>query len=226
MKKNYQKKPNKIENVKRFSTEKKTIFRGTLNPIPSGRTLEVKYRQDRRSWRLSDLYVLSQAYFKYQLFDLCRSKLKDSTDYNQAECTSMLINTFLNGETVPADFIQTQDEATNELIENYQDYQSFLDKCDLDKLVVDAFCKASEHNFGTMLKINSVAFIFQIEALLEYNIGLITKKQIQERMVDYCIFSQKTKKLNTRLFKRTIHSIEKLYTEILSKRTLRQINKL
>lgn len=226
MKKIYQKATDNIENVKRTSTERRTVLRGILNPIPNDTTLEVKYRQGRRSLRLFDLYNLSQAYLKYQLFYLCQSNLKDSTDYNQAEYTSLLINTILNGDTVPADFIQTQDEETNELIENYQDYQSFLDKSDLDKLVVDAFCKASEHNFGSIIKINSVAFIFQIEALIDYNMGLITKKQIQERLVDYCIFSKKTKKLNTVLFKKTIHSIEKLYNEILSKRTLRQINKL
>ena len=101
-----------------------------------------------------------------------------------------------------------------------------MDKSYFDKLVVDAFCKASEHSDETMLTINSVSFLFQIEALLNYNRGLITKKQMQERMVDYCIFSKKTKKLNTRLFKKTIHSIEKLYTEILNKRTFRRINKL
>jgi hypothetical protein len=222
MKKFDQKATDKIENVKRSSAEKRPVFRGTLNPIHSHTTLDVKYRQDRRCLRLFDLYVLSKAYYHYQLFYLSKCALNHSIEYDTDEITSMLMNTIFNLETTPADFIQTQDEANNEIIEKYQEYESFLDKSYLDKLVVDAFCKAFEHNFGTMLKINSVSLLFQIRALLDYNRGLITKKQIQERMVDYCIFSKKTKKLNTRLFKKTIHSIEKLYTEILNKRTLRQ----
>lgn len=226
MKKFDQKATDKIEVVKRVSTEKKAVLGGTLNPFPSHTTLEVKYKHDRRSSRLFDLYVLSQAYFKYQLFYLCQSKLKDGTDYNMDENTSMLINTFFKRETAPADFMQTQDESSNEVIALYQDYQSFLDIGFLDKNVVDAFCKASEHNFGSTLKINSAAFANQILTLTQYNSEEITKNQIQERLVDYCIFSQKTKKLNTILLKKTIHSIEKLYTEILSKRALRQLNNL
>lgn len=226
MKKNYQKVKDKIENVKKKSKEEGEEFFDTINPIFKFSTLEVKYNQDRRSLRLFDLYVLAQAYHKYQLFNLCQSNLKFSTNHNMAENTSMLMNALFKIETTSADFIQSQDEANNELIEIYQDYEKFLDNNHLDKQVVDAFCKASEHNFGSMFKINSVAFVFQIEALLEYNLGLISKKQVQERMVDYCIFSKKTKKLNTVLFKKTIHSIEKLYTEILNKRTLRQKNKL
>ncbi|MFT5244457.1 MAG: hypothetical protein ACI8QQ_002397, partial [Psychroserpens sp.] len=222
MKKFDQKATDKIENVKRSSAEKRPVFRGTLNPIHSHTTLDIKYRQDRRCVRLYDLCVLSKAYHKYQVFYLSKYALNHSKEYNSGERTSMLMNTIFDLETTPADFIQTQDEATNELIENYQDYQIFLDKSHLDKQVLDVFCKAFEHNFGTMLKINSVAFVGQIQALMEYNLGLITKKQMQKRIVDYCIFSQKTKKLNTRLFKRTIHSIEKLYTEILSKKTLRK----
>ncbi len=219
MKEIHQKTPDKIENVKKFQQKKKAVFRGTLKPKPGYTTLEVKYRQDRRSLRLFDLYVLSKAYHHYQLFYLCKCTLNHSIEYNTGKSTSMLMNSIFNLETTPADFIQTQDVANNELIEKYQEYESFLDKSYLDKLVVDAFCKVFEHNFGTMLKINSVAFLFQIEALLDYNIGLITKKQIKERMVDYCIFSKKTKQLNTRLLKKTIHSIEKLYTEILNKIT-------
>jgi len=221
MKKFDQKATDKIENVKRSSAEKRPVFRGTLNPIPSHTTLEVKYRQDRRSLRLFKLSVLSKAYYNYQLFYFSKCALNRSTEYNSAESTSMQMNNIFSLETTPANFIKTQDEANNELIENYQKYESFLDNSYLDKLVVDAFCKASEHNFGTMLKTNSVAFVCQIEALLEYSLGSITKKQLQERMVDYCIFSKKNKKLNSVLLKKTIHSIEKLYTEIKSKRTLR-----
>lgn len=216
----------KIENAKRVSTEIEQVFCGSLNPIPSQINLEVKYRQDRRSSRLIELYFLSQAYHKYQLFNLCKCALNNSTEYNSSENTSMLMNTIFDLETTPSDFIQTQDEANNELLEKYLDYKSFLDKSDLDKLVVDAFCKASEHNFGTMLKINSVPFMFQIEVLIDYNLGLITIKQLRESFVDYCIFTKKTKKINTRLFKKIIHSIEKLYSEISTKRTLRQINKI
>jgi hypothetical protein len=222
MKKFDQKATDKIENVKRSSAEKRPVFHGTLNPIHSHTTLDIKYRQDRRCVRLYDLCVLSKAYNKYQVFHLSKYALNHSKEYNSGERTSMLMNTIFDLETTPAYFIQTQDEATNELIENYQDYQSFLDKSHLDKQVLDVFCKAFEHNLGTMLKINSVAFVCQIEELLEYNLGLITKKQLQERMVYYCVFSKKNKKLNSVLFKKTIHSIEKLYTEIQSKRTLRQ----
>ena len=226
MKETNQKSPDKIENVKQVSIEKKTVSLGTLKPLPGFPTFEVNYKQDRRSSRLFKLYVLSQAYHNYQLFYLSQCALNHSTEYNSGENTSMLMNTIFNLKTTPADFIQTQDEANNELIARYQEYESFLDISYLDKQVLDAFCKASEHSFGTILKINSVAFVHQIEALFVYNAEIITKKQAQERLVDYCIFSQKTKKLNTVLFKKTIHSIEKLYTEILSKRTLRQINKL
>ncbi|MGZ9676419.1 hypothetical protein [Flavobacterium sp. GNP001] len=221
-----QKATDKIENTKRVSTEKEVLFRGTLNPIHSQTDLDVQYRKGQRCLRLSDLYVLSKAYHKYHVFYLGKYVLNHSKEYNSCESTSMLMNTIFNLETTPADFIQTQDEATNELIEYYQDYQSFLDKSHLDKQVLDAFCKAYEHNFGTMLKINSVTFIFQVEALLEYNIGLITKKELHERLVDYCIFSQRTKKLNTSVFKKTIHSIEKLYSEILNKRAVRQRKKV
>lgn len=221
-----QKATSKIENVKRSSVEKRPGFRGTLNPIHSHTDLDVKYRQDRRTLRLFDLYVLCKAYHHYQLFYLSKCALNHSIEYDTDEMTSMLMNTIFNLETTPADFIQTQDEANNELIEKYQDYESFLDKSYLDRLVVDAFCKAFEHNFGTMLEINSVSLLFQIRALLDYNRGLITKKELYERLVDYCIFSQRTKKLNTSLFKKTIHSIEKLYSEILNKRAVRQRKKV
>lgn len=220
-----QNKTDKSKRVKQVSKENRTVFQGALNPIFEFSTLEVNYKQDRRSSRLFDLYVLSQAYHKYQLFCLCKCSINHNTDYILGENTSMLMNAILKLETTPSDFIKSQDEANNELIEKYQDYESFLDNNHLDKHVVDAFCKASEHSSGTILKINSVAFIFQIEALLEYNLELITKKQLQQRMVDYCILSKKTKKLNTVLFKKTIHFIEKLYTEIQNKRTLRKINK-
>jgi hypothetical protein len=138
----------------------------------------------------------------------------------------MFINTFFEVETTPAYFIHTQDETNNELIETYQDYQSFINNTFLDANVIDAFCKASEHSFNTMLKINSSIFAKQIGALALYNLGQITKKEVEEQMVDFCIFSKKETKINKRLLKKTIHTIEKLYSEILTKKTLRQNNKL
>ena len=221
-----QKATGKIENVKKSSVEKQPGFRGTLNPIHSHTDLGVQYRKGQRCLRLCDLYILSTAYRKYQVFHLSKDALNHSKEYNLCESTSALMNTIFNLETTPADFIQTQDEETNELIENYQDYQSFLNKCNLDKQVVDAFCKAVEHNFGVMFKLKFVVFIHQVEALLEYNIGFITKKELHERLVDYCVFSQRKKKLNQSVFKKTIHSIEKLYSEILNKRAVRQRKKV
>lgn len=178
-------------------------------------------KTNRRNERLLRLYILSEAYFKYQMFYLNQCVVNNNTDYKTAESTSMLINTIFNGQTKPADFIKTEDEATNEVIEKYKDYQKFLDKTYLDKSIVDAFCKASEHSFGTTLKINSTGFSYQIIALFHYNNGGITKQELQDALVDYCIFTKKTKKLNTKLFKKTVTSIEKLYTEILDKKIIR-----
>lgn len=183
-------------------------------------------KTNRRNERLLRLYILSEAYFKYQMFYLNQCMVNNNTDYKTAESTSMLINTIFNGQTSPADFIKTEDEATNEVIEKYKDYQKFLDKTNLDKSIVDAFCKASEHSFRTTLKINSTGFSYQIIALIHYNNGNITKEQLQDALVDYCIFTKKTKKLNTKLFKSTVTSIEKLYTEILNKKISRLYKQL
>lgn len=188
--------------------------------------MQCSYKTNRRNTRLVRLYILSEAYFKYQIFYLNQCVLKHNNDYQLAESTSNMINTIFNGQTTASDFIKSEDEKTNEVIETYNEYQSFLNKTFLDKKVVDAFCKASEHSFGTMLKINSTGFSSQITALILYNSGEISKQQVQNALKDYCIFTKKTKKLNTKLFKKTITSIEKLYSEILEKKIIRLNKKI
>lgn len=188
--------------------------------------MKCSYKTSRRNTRLVRLYVLSEAYFKYQMFYLNQCTLNHKNNYQLAENTSMMINTIFNGQTKPTDFIKSEEEAVNDVIDKHKDYQGFLNKTFLDKTVVDAFCKASEHNLGTILKINSTGFSSQISALILYNAGEITKEQLHSALIDYCIFTKTTKKLNTRLFKKTITSIEKLYTEILNKKTIRQHKKL
>jgi hypothetical protein len=178
-----------------------------------------------RTSRLLRLYVLSEAYYRYQMFYLSESLLKHKTDYKTAENTSFLINSIFNGETTPADFIKSQDETINEVIEKYNEYNNFLNETLLDKEVIDAFCRAAEHNSRTLLKTNSVGFQNQIEALIRYNTKEVTKEQIQNALVDYCIFTKKTKKMNFTLFKKTVYSIEKLYTEILEKKVNRKKKK-
>jgi hypothetical protein len=182
-------------------------------------------KRHKRSLRLWKLCVLANAYYKYQIFYLNECLLKHDTDYKQAENTSMLINSIFNGETVPADFVKSQEESENELIEKHQDYQDYLNQSMLDKETVDAFCKASEHGKSSLLKINSIIFVKQIETLLTYNFGLITKEQAEKGILDYCIFSRKPKKLNTKLFKNTVYFIERLYNEIESKKNFRTQNK-
>lgn len=180
-------------------------------------------KKERRNSRLIRLYILSEAYNRYQMFYLNQCVLKHSSNYDLAENTSMLINTIFKGETKPVDFLKDENQASNDLIDSHKEYQNFLNKTYLDKAVVDAFCKASEHNFGSILKINSIPFTRQIGLLTLYNVGEINKEQLQEALTDFCIFTKKTKKLNTKLLKKTVHSIEKLYTEILNKKIARTI---
>ena len=182
-------------------------------------------KKDYRNIRLIRLYILSEAYYRYQIFYLSESLLKNKTDYKTAEKTSFFINSIFNGDTSPSDFIKTQDEAANEVIDNYNEYKRFLENTFLNKEVVDAFCRSVEHNSRTTLKINSVGFTNQISELIRYNCGEVTKKQIENALVDYCIFTKKPKKMNFRLFKKTVYSIENLYTEILKKKINRKLKK-
>lgn len=181
---------------------------------------------ERRNSRLIRLYILSEAYNRYQMFYLNQCVLKHSSNYVLAENTSTLINTIFKGETKPSDFLKDENQAINDLIDSHQSYQYFLNKTHLDKVIVDAFCKSSEHNFGSILKINSIAFTRQVAVLTLYNAGEITKEQLQEALIDFCIFTKKTKKLNTTLLKKTVYSIEKLYTEILNKKIARTIKNM
>jgi hypothetical protein len=187
--------------------------------------LVTQAKLERRNTRLVRLYVLSEAYNKYQKFYLSQCTLNHDSDYKSAENTSMFINKFFNGETVPSDFIKTEEQSINDIIEKHKEYQEFISNTHLDKSIIDAFCKASEHGSNTALKINSIPFNRQIATIALYNVGQITKEEAEEHIVDYCIFTNTNKKLNTRLFKRTVQSIEELYTEILNKKIIRLYKK-
>jgi hypothetical protein len=131
----------------------------------------------------------------------------------------MLINTIFNSETTPSDFIESEDDSIDKVIDSNKEYKAFLNKTFLNKEIVDSFCRATEHN-NMSLKFN-IGFNHQIKILTLYNSGQLSKSQFEESFVDFCIFTRSTKKINLKQFKNTINSIEKLYIEILLKKTQR-----
>lgn len=184
-------------------------------------------KQHKRHDRLMRLYVLSEAYYKYQMLYLSQCAVRHGISYSTAESTSQMINTIFNGDTSASDFVTSDDELTNHVIDYYNDYKAFVkSNVTVPKEVLNAFTRQAEHGNKTLLKFNHSGFHRQITALVMYNYGEITKAQLNDHLKDFCIFSKTPKKMNTVLFKRTIYTVEKLYQEILYIKTARALKKL
>lgn len=184
-------------------------------------------KQQKRHDRLMCLYVLSEAYYKYQMLYLSQCAVRHGVSYSTAESTSQMINTIFNGNTSASDFVTSEDDMANHVIDYYNEYKAFVNSnVTVPIEVLNAFTRQAEHGNKTLLKFNHNGFQRQITALIMYNCGEITKAQLKDHLKDFCIFSKTPKKMNTVLFKRTIYTVESLYQEILSIKTARTLKKL
>lgn len=187
--------------------------------------IECKIEQGLRVLRV---YALSKLYSDYRDIYLNECILKHEGSYQNAENISDMINSVVNGNTKPTDFVKDENKIINELIEKSKDFKFELERihqstCGLNKKGVLAFCKQVEHGDFHLLKINN-QFHYQSRYLLSYSQNAINKDTFLEGMKEVSIFTGK-RKTNNALFKKTFLAIEKTHYEIMSKQFLRQYEK-
>jgi len=189
---------------------------------------EVFMKNFNRIQRLQKILVLSSAYCHFTKLTVYNTLLKSKNNYAEAENVSDFLNNIFKQETVPSDFLHNKDELTNEIIEEYNGYKGWangelVNHLFENKKIVDAFCKSVEFQNKIMLLKCDNTYLFRthIAYLINYLLNKVEKVDLEEKLIDFSLFSGEPKKLSFNRFRRKIISIENLYQEIDAKQKTR-----
>lgn len=149
-------------------------------------------------------------------------------DYRRSESFCNLLKGIFNMDANVDDFIIDKDKVVDEALKYYDAINKFLNMYPEDKDTIWAFCKAMYH-YPKYTWLRGVGYIYMpayCDALLDYLLGTITKRQLEDRFVIYKIWEGgKKEPANFCLARKTFRQVEELYCEIECKQLKRKEKK-
>lgn len=145
-----------------------------------------------------------------------------------AERFSRTINALFKANSKPSDFIINNDDCSNKAIDCYNSLKKILDVNEGDKDAIWAFCKAMYH-YPKYTWMRGDGYIYMrafVSRLLDYLLGIITKRQLEESFVIYRLWDGgKKQKANFALARKTFMQVEDLFWSIKCKQIVRKEKK-
>lgn len=180
------------------------------------------------------LYRVNRVYIVLRCFELYTEMMYRSVisridnNYERSEVFCNLIEDIFNMNASIEDFMVDKDKVADEALRYYDKIQEVLSLYPEDKESIWAFCKAMYH-YPTFIWLRGDGYIYMpmyLDMLMDYMIGKITKRQLEDKFVTFQIWNGgKKKPANFCLARKTFRQVEELYYEIECKQLRRKEKK-
>jgi len=162
---------------------------------------------------------------------MSRELLGINNSWKDAEHLSDWMNALIPcKEFSPADFMHDNDEVTNEVLDNYDEFKKWMKiatSMGISEKTLTAFCKNVD-NLQSVFRLKVLGHVYYPEwlmALFLYLNHAISKKDLQNAFVEFSFLSGKPKPANVAEFRKTIIEIENVIAQIACKQTNREEKK-
>lgn len=190
---------------------------------------DIEYRRICRKQRVLKLISLAGAFSAFHKMELNREILLQKSTYEDAERLSDFINKFFSKDTKPTDFINSEAELENKILDSYKNFVKWLNAYEgsyqRSGKELEAFCK--EVYYGKTcyrFLVDFLNFLSQMTLLMAYLCGEICKTEFEKKMVNIGMFG--TSPVSPRLLRYNILAIEKVFSEVQHKQENRRNKKL
>lgn len=180
------------------------------------------------------LYRVNRVYIVLRCFELYTEMMYRSVisridnNYERSEVFCNLIEDIFNMNASIEDFMVDKDKVADEALRYYDKIQEVLSLYPEDKESIWAFCKAMYH-YPTFTWLRGDGYIYMpmyLDMLMDYMIGKITKRQLEDRFVTFQIWNGgKKQKANFALARKTFMQVEDLFWSIKCKQVVRKEKK-
>jgi len=162
---------------------------------------------------------------------LNRQLLQCNTNWQDAEHLSHWSKALMPWkESSPTDFLHDKDEVSDEVLNNYDEFKKWIktaEEVGITEKTLTAFCKNVD-NLQSVFRLKAFGHIFYpdwLRALHLYLDNTISKTELQNTVVEYSLFTGKSKPANLAEFRKTVLEIEKNIMQITNKQIYRDIKK-
>lgn len=180
------------------------------------------------------LYRVNRVYIVLRCFELYTEMMYRSVisridnNYERSEVFCNLIEDIFNMNASIEDFMVDKDKVADEALRYYDKIQEVLSLYPEDKESIWAFCKAMYH-YPTFTWLRGDGYIYMpmyLDMLMDYMIGKITKRQLEDKFVTFQIWNGGKKvPANLCLVRKTFRQAEELFYEIECKQLRRKEKK-
>lgn len=186
------------------------------------------WRKYVRTYRVNKVRICLRVFELYTEM-ISRSILSSfDNDYQRSENFCNLLNSLFNMDADIDQFIIDKDKVADEALKYYDAINKVLNMYPEDKDVIWAFCKAMYH-YPEYTWLRGDGYIYMpvfCDYLLDYLLGTITKRQLEDKFVIYKIWEGgKKAPANFCLARKTFRQVEDLYYEIECKQLKRKEKK-
>lgn len=186
------------------------------------------WRKYVRTYRVNKVRICLKCFELYTEM-ISRSILAGiENDYDRSESFYNLIGAIFGFDANIGDFIINKNKVGDEALRYYDKLQEMLNMYPEDKDTILAFCKAM-YNYPKFTWLKGDGYIYMpmfCDALLDYLLGTITKRQLEDMFVIYKIWEGgKKSPANFCLARKTFRQVEDLYYEIEYKQLKRKEKK-
>lgn len=185
-----------------------------------------KYRQ---RTRMHGMYILCKAYEMYHMMQLHAACTRESLTYGQAEEFSRFMNSIFSAKTTAETFLVDADEEANKSLEFYDNLMRVLNPLgERKRASILAFCKSVYFGRDCIgLRVEGFMYYpFYLEALLRYMDGMHTFNEMRGYIIDFKPWYSRPKKVDSRKFRHDFIEIERHYSSIVFKRSIRERKKI
>ena len=184
-----------------------------------------------RKIRVLRLLAIVQAYHHYTMMRLYRQLLQHDTNWQEAEHLSHWLKVLIPWkELSPTDFLYDKDEVSDTVLNNYDEFKKWIkiaEEVGISEKTLTAFCKNVD-NLQSVFLLKAFGHIFYpdwLRALHLYLDNAISKTELQNTVVEYSLFTGKSKPANFAEFRKTVLEIEKNIMQITNKQICRDVKK-
>lgn len=187
-------------------------------------------------YRIEIVMLIIESFKYYQEVEIQKNSMKYleySKDYESCRKAADLIRIIFNKDINPSELMKTENDISNSLIDSYVKLRDSLkhfpsvrypyEKEDILAVLAHLY----HHNFWLRIKCYEYSIfsykVFDVfhEKRMFYNKGI---KWLINKSNSFCLWTGKTKHVDTMGFRRTFRNIEKVFDEIIEKRRKRKKN--
>ena len=185
-------------------------------------------KQEKRKLRILRLLVIVQAYSAYRIMYLDSEAMQIENNWQEAERLQQSLNAiFPHSNASVESFIYNKQELADEALKHYDKFNYWLHLAEfvcISGTTLTAFCKNVESGSSSYwLKcLGHLYYGDWLTALYLYLKKEITKKQLQASLVEYSLFTGKSKPVNMARFRRDMAEIERVIAGIYFKQLNRK----